>query len=154
VIRALFNRFSLLRGIADIGACPFYYIAPPFEQSLGTTMLATGGAAVTKIIGSAPPAEASRDDLNLSGEAFRVIVEVLRTALHDRKGSSVLATQLAIKEDVLEYLPSWRRDFEKFREEYGLQDDGCKFFFKSRTPLMVSNNTPYSYPSIGTSAVL
>jgi hypothetical protein len=90
-------------------------------------MLATGGAAVTKIIGSAPTAEASRDDLNLSGEAFRVIVEVLKSALHDRKGSSVLATQLAIKEDVLEYLPAWRRDFEKFREEYGLQDDGCSF---------------------------
>ena len=41
-------------------------------------MLATGGAAVTKIIGSAPTAEASRDDLNLSGEAFRVIAKYLR----------------------------------------------------------------------------
>jgi hypothetical protein len=38
-------------------------------------MLATGGAAVTKIIGSAPTAEASRDALNLSGEAFRVIAK-------------------------------------------------------------------------------
>ena len=95
-------------------------------------MLATGGAAVTKIIGSAPTAEASRDDLNLSGEAFRVIVEVLKSALHDRKGSSVLATQLAIKEDVLDYLPAWRRDFEKFREEYGLQDDGCRLVSRHR----------------------
>ena len=91
-------------------------------------MLATGGAAVTKIIGTVPTAEASRDDLNLSSEAFRVIVEVLKSALHDRKGSAVLATQLVNKDDVLEYLPSWKRNFEKLREEYGLKDDGSCFY--------------------------
>ncbi len=98
-------------------------------------MLATGGAAVTKIIGTAPVAEASRDDLNLSGDAFKVVIEVLRSALQDRNASSVHISQVCTKEDVLKSLShDFRSHVDQLTLVYGLQSDNC-FFCKNASRL-------------------
>jgi hypothetical protein len=95
-------------------------------------MLATGGAAVTKIMGSAPAAETTRDDLNLSGDAFKVIIDVLRSALQDRNASSVHIAQVSSKEDVLRSLShDCRSHIDQLSVVYGLESDN--FFFCKNT---------------------
>ena len=98
-------------------------------------MLASGGAAVTKIIGAAPAAEPSRDDLHLPGEAFRVIVEVLKSALRDREASSVHVSQMCNKEEIIRALsPEYMNHLDQLCDVYGLEQDGY-FFCKNPTRL-------------------
>ena len=98
-------------------------------------MLATGGAAVTKIIGTAPAAAASRDDLNMSGEAFRVIVDVLKLSLRDREASYVHVSQICNKEDVFRSLtPVYMNQVDELCELHELEQDGY-FFFKNPSRL-------------------
>jgi hypothetical protein len=98
-------------------------------------MLATGGAAVTKIIGAAPAAEASRDDLNLSGDAFKVLIDVLKSALYDRSASSVHISQVTSKEDVLRSLShDCRSHLDQLSVVYGLESDNY-FFCKNTSRL-------------------
>jgi hypothetical protein len=101
-------------------------------------MLATGGAAVTKIIGTAPAIEVSRDDLNLSGEAFRVIVEVLKSSLRDRDASSVHVSQSCNKEEVFRVIgsnPGYVNRLDQLCDIHGLELDG---YFFCKNPLRLS----------------
>lgn len=132
---AIDPRFSLLRGIADIGPLASLFHSASFLLELcladdlsGTNMLATGGAAVTKIIGTATAPEAARDDLNLPADAFRTVVDVLKSALGEKSASSVLVTQIANKEDVLRSLShEYRTNFDILVETHGLESDHCYF---------------------------